>query len=110
MRPADISQVVAIDEQSFDPPWSVRSYRYEISESNYSHMVVLAHDTESGNGWRRWFGPLSTPDSEILGYGGLWWHQFGLRRASRWIDVVHGSYLLELQSAVAESRAASAAG
>lgn len=72
MRPSDISQVVEIDEQSFDPPWSVRSYRYEISESNYSHMLVLARENDPINGWRRWFGPLSHPISDILGYGGLW--------------------------------------
>jgi ribosomal-protein-alanine N-acetyltransferase len=73
MRPVDINQVVAIDAQSFDPPWSVRSYHFEISESSYSHMVVLAEETHGGpNGWRRWFGRLNQPGGMILGYGGLW--------------------------------------
>ncbi len=72
MRPADISQVVEIDRVSFDPPWSVRSYHFEISESSYSHMVVLARGGETTNGWRRWFGRLNQPGGEILSYGGLW--------------------------------------
>jgi ribosomal-protein-alanine N-acetyltransferase len=76
MRTGDIGQVIAIDNVSFDPPWSARSYAYEISESSYSHMVVLER---SGAGaaparWRRLFG-LAANGSEsgmIVGYGGLW--------------------------------------
>ena len=70
MRPGDVAQVVAIDEQSFNPPWSVRSYHYEISESSYSHMVVLVQDAEASNGWRRWF-QRQVPQV-VLAYGGLW--------------------------------------
>ncbi len=74
MRPTDISQVVSIDKVSFDPPWSARSYAYEVSESSYSHMVVLEYTNGQASGrWRRWFSRLSKPaDSLILGYGGLW--------------------------------------
>lgn len=74
MRPADIAQVVSIDKVSFDPPWSARSYAYEVSESSYSHMVVLEYTNGQASGrWRRWFSRLSKPtDSLILGYGGLW--------------------------------------
>ncbi len=75
MRASDIGQVVAIDSVSFDPPWSARSYAYEISESHYSHMVTLER---GGSGapasrWRRWFG-LDTANSPelVVGYGGLW--------------------------------------
>ena len=74
MRPADISQVVSIDKVAFDPPWSARSYAYEVSESSYSHMVVLEYTNGQASGrWQRWFSRLSKPaDSLILGYGGLW--------------------------------------
>lgn len=76
MRTGDIGQVVAIDSVSFDPPWSARSYAYEISESSYSHMVVLERSGASAapSRWRRWFG-LTANGSEsglIVGYGGLW--------------------------------------
>jgi ribosomal-protein-alanine N-acetyltransferase len=70
----DIPQVVAIDNQSFDPPWSERSYVFEISESSYSHMVVLADDSRrtGANGWRRWLRRWSHTPAQVLGYGGLW--------------------------------------
>jgi [ribosomal protein S18]-alanine N-acetyltransferase len=72
MRTADIPQVVEIDAESFDPPWSARSYAYEVSESSYSHMVVLLNNTEPNvNGWRRWLRRSSAPQ-QVLGYGGLW--------------------------------------
>ncbi len=78
MTPADIAQVVLIDNQSFDPPWSARSYSYEISESSYSHMVVLERKIESDevSGWRRILrglnGQAVDNQSLIVGYGGLW--------------------------------------
>ncbi len=77
MRPADIPQVVAIDNQSFDPPWSARSYAYEVGESSYSHMVVLERDTpaSNANGWRRWlpgWNGVQIGSRLIIGYGGLW--------------------------------------
>lgn len=75
MRPGDITQVLTIDNQSFNPPWSARSYTYEISESSYSHMAVLTDGDELVPlGWRRWLQNLnhSASDSTILGYGGLW--------------------------------------
>ena len=75
MRPGDIAQVLFIDNQSFSPPWSARSYSYEISESSYSHMVVLTDGHEqTPTGWRRWLNGLgnSHSDGTILGYGGLW--------------------------------------
>ena len=79
MRQEDIPQVVAIDNQSFDPPWSARSYTYEISESSYSHMVVLDRSSDPANsspaaGWRRWLPSFARAqsESEIVAYGGLW--------------------------------------
>jgi ribosomal-protein-alanine N-acetyltransferase len=75
MRISDIPQVVVIDQLSFDPPWSARSYSFEVSESNYSHMLVLdrALPTKPIPRWRRLLGngaPAET--SEIVAYGGLW--------------------------------------
>ncbi len=76
MRISDIPQVVMIDQLSFDPPWSARSYSFEVSESNYSHMLVLDRavlPAKPVSRWRRLLGNVSTPDSsEILAYGGLW--------------------------------------
>lgn len=73
----DIAQVVAIDRLSFDLPWAERSYAYEITQSGYSHMVVLERDDESAqsHGWRRLlarFNGRVQPPGRIVGYGGLW--------------------------------------
>lgn len=76
MQSADIPQVVAIDNQSFNPPWSARSYSYEVSESSYSHMVVLEDDAvvPAATGWRRWLQRWSANhQGAVLGYGGLWY-------------------------------------
>lgn len=78
MRLSDIPEVSAIDRMAFDPPWSPRSYQYEVTESNYSHMVVLEKSNEvekPKSNWRRIignFGMLPESDSVIVGYGGLW--------------------------------------
>jgi [ribosomal protein S18]-alanine N-acetyltransferase len=76
MNVQDVPQVVAIDRLSFDLPWSERSYAYEITEANYSHMVVLEQAAESAQprGWRRWMPRLNGrhPAGNIVGYGGLW--------------------------------------
>lgn len=89
MRLEDIQQVVAIDRQAFDPPWSPQSYAYEIQESTYSHMVVLeekgppaaVRPVSTGHWWQRFRHYLNgngSADSQeksagrIVGYGGLW--------------------------------------
>ena len=78
MRLPDIPEVIAIDRVSFDPAWSARSYAYEVSESTYSHMVVLeqAEGEKPAQGWRRWvhnFGGNGTELGEpVVAYGGLW--------------------------------------
>jgi len=75
MRLADIPQVVAIDQITFVPPWSARSYAYEVSESTYSHMVVLEeieNQAATRSFFRRLFSPPRGPLSQIVGYGGLW--------------------------------------
>lgn len=76
MQIVDIPQVVAIDNVSFDPAWSARSYAYEISESSYSHMVVLERSVEQPVPvWRRIFRGFygqQEAQRQIVAYGGLW--------------------------------------
>lgn len=79
MRPEDVAQVVAIDQVAFSTPWSAQSYMHEITESNYSHMVVLTKSISAAakpQGWRgliHRLGSSAISASEfVLGYGGLW--------------------------------------
>lgn len=77
MRLSDVPEVAAIDQLSFDPPWSPRSYQFEISESTYSYMVTLEHEEDqanSGGGWRRIVPSLNGahPIKRVVSYGGLW--------------------------------------
>jgi len=78
----DIPQVVNIDKWSFSTPWSARTYSYEVTESEYSHMVVLEHVVEAApvrrgfrRGVQRLLQSLSTPvvpANRLFAYGGLW--------------------------------------
>lgn len=75
MTARDIPEVVDIDRQSFDMPWSARSYAFEVTESTYSHMVVLEVRTQPEPAglrrlWKR--AASSAPQSAIGAYGGLW--------------------------------------
>ncbi len=77
MRVNDIHAVTAIDKQSFPLPWSSRSYNFEVTQSDHSHMVVLegVKRVTAGNRlqawWQRTIGRF--PEARILlGYGGLW--------------------------------------
>ncbi|MFN8378899.1 MAG: GNAT family N-acetyltransferase [Anaerolineae bacterium] len=75
MTSRDIPEVVEIDRQSFDMPWSARSYAFEVSESTYSHMVVLETRTEAERGrlsrlWKR--DGHSSATTALGAYGGLW--------------------------------------
>lgn len=78
MRLDDIDTIVTIDREAFETAWSARSYAYEVSESTYSHMLVLEKNhasMQASKGWRRFFSGLSAnslPQHEIIGYGGLW--------------------------------------
>lgn len=78
MRLDDIDTVVTIDREAFETAWSARSYAYEVSESTYSHMLILENNHVSAQpvtGWRRLFSGLNAHNltrREIIGYGGLW--------------------------------------
>jgi [ribosomal protein S18]-alanine N-acetyltransferase len=78
MQVADIPQVVVIDAISFTAPWPDRSYRFEITESNVSYMVVLeqpaVHPVQGLRRWWKNFIGNYAPDEAcvIVSYGGLW--------------------------------------
>jgi ribosomal-protein-alanine N-acetyltransferase len=77
MTLADIAQVVTIDRAAFSTPWSARTYAYEVTQSDYTHMVVLEKPFTRTpvSGLRRMFRNLlmsSPPTYKILAYGGLW--------------------------------------
>ncbi len=75
MRLSDIPEVTVIDQLSFNPPWSARSYQFEINELTYSYMVVLEYAEDKPKaGWRRLVPALngSSEGQRIVGYGGLW--------------------------------------
>lgn len=76
MRTDDIPQVVEIDKLSFALPWSARSYVFEVTDNNSSHMAVLERfDDQPKPGGiigalRRLSGLQS--HTTIIGYGGFW--------------------------------------
>lgn len=76
MRLEDIPQVVQVDELSFPTPWSARTYQFEITNRETSHLIVLeATGGSSGQqgGLRTLFQRLRAPKtSTIVGYGGCW--------------------------------------
>ena len=77
MRLTDIEQVVAIDRVSFSTPWSPNAYRFELTNRDTSHLVVLElaarPHTVTGR-WRRLLRPLirRMPAAQVIGYGGCW--------------------------------------
>lgn len=69
----DLPQVTEIDQLSFEIPWSEKSYRYEINESNQSYMVVLEWSRERvATRWQRWLNIHPYVEHRIIGYGGMW--------------------------------------
>lgn len=82
MRVSDISEVMAIERQSFPTPWTPHAYRYELTHNANAYYYVVrpreaphsAH-AEEITGWRarlrRMLGskPAGPP---ILGYVGFW--------------------------------------
>jgi ribosomal-protein-alanine N-acetyltransferase len=71
----DVPQVMEIERQSFPLPWPERAYRYELTQNQNSHYVVLRCVPAPGRAERR--SPLRwlwqrDPRPPILGYGGFW--------------------------------------
>lgn len=54
MQVADLERVIEIEEESFGSPWSVDSFKKELTKNQYAHYLVLKK------------GP------EIIGYIGVW--------------------------------------
>ncbi len=70
----DIDQVVAIDRESFTTPWSANAYRFEVTNRDTSHLVVVELNGDvRARGLRRMlsFG-RSSPPGKVIGYGGCW--------------------------------------
>ncbi|GAB4413925.1 MAG: ribosomal protein S18-alanine N-acetyltransferase [Anaerolineae bacterium] len=77
MRLSDIEQVVQIDRASFSTPWSANAYRFELTNRDTSHLVVLELAAPASRLERRWRWLLrpfarSAPAGQLLGYGGCW--------------------------------------
>jgi len=77
MRLSDISQVTSIERRAFSSPWTARTYAYEITESEYSHMLVLSvQDAAPRNDMiarmMRLLGYAPPPSETVVAYGGLW--------------------------------------
>lgn len=74
----DISQVASLEKRVFTVPWSPRTYAYEVTESDSSHMVVLASAppvSHRASGLMRLLNALgysNEPELMVLSYGGLW--------------------------------------
>jgi len=75
MRMDDVPQVMAIERESFPLRWPERAYRYELTQNQNSHYVVLrpAHGLRPVR-WRKPWMRLWRSDSHspVLGYGGFW--------------------------------------
>lgn len=77
MALGDIGQVYQIERQVFSSPWTARTYTYEITESEYSYMMVLTipQPSERRDLWarvRRLIGQPFPDEQTIVAYGGLW--------------------------------------
>ncbi len=102
MRLEDVPQVMAIERESFPLPWPERAYRYELSENQHSHYVVLRPASVLVPAQRRTRLKrflLKDPPPPILGYGGFWMiageaHISTLAVASTWRERGLGELLL----------------
>lgn len=73
MTLADLDQVMAIEHLSFSAPWSRRAYEYEITQNEYSTMLVArAAPALKGRmpGLLHWLGICRR--GPALGYAGAW--------------------------------------
>jgi ribosomal-protein-alanine N-acetyltransferase len=73
MTLADLDQVMAIERLAFSAPWSMQSYRYEITRNAYSTMLVIrqARFFRGRPESMLSFLGLGKP-SFVRGYGGFW--------------------------------------
>ncbi|MCU0475181.1 MAG: ribosomal protein S18-alanine N-acetyltransferase [Anaerolineae bacterium] len=76
MQLGDVGQVTAIERTAFSSPWSPRTYIYEMTESDYSHMLSVTLPSAPLPAAPRWARLLlrwrPTPAEHLVAYGGLW--------------------------------------
>ncbi len=69
----DLDQLMEIEKVSFSAPWSVRAYRFELTQNEHSTFLVVRPRHQIGerpSRWRSWLRrPLRGP---VLGYAGFW--------------------------------------
>ena len=71
MTPADVAQVMEIEQVVFPAPWSARAYHYEITENQYSTMLVLRPAYRLAS--QRLLHRLGLLESNpVIGYAGFW--------------------------------------
>jgi [ribosomal protein S18]-alanine N-acetyltransferase len=77
MRINDIPQVLAIDRLSSPLPWSAKTYEFEVTNQNTSHLVVLEQPEDNAPAPRGLRGMIqrllgAQVPGIIVGYGGCW--------------------------------------
>jgi ribosomal-protein-alanine N-acetyltransferase len=73
MTLADLDQVMAIEQVAFPTPWSVRSYRFEITENENSTMLVVRSLPKASDQPARWWSRFRrSKQGPVLGYAGSW--------------------------------------
>jgi ribosomal-protein-alanine N-acetyltransferase len=80
MRLQDLEEVLAIEEVSFPMPWSLHSYRWELTDNSHAcYLVVRRRQVEREQSRpgleakiRRSLKQKTMAHSPVLGYGGFW--------------------------------------
>lgn len=73
MTLADLEQVMAIERLAFSAPWSMQSYRYEITQNVYSTMLVVRQTASFRGRSESMLSFLGLGRrGPVRGYGGFW--------------------------------------
>jgi ribosomal-protein-alanine N-acetyltransferase len=75
MQWGDVSQVMAIERQSFTLPWSDYTYRHEILDNRNAHYFVARRaDGRAISQPAAWWDRLFKREAKapVVGYGGFW--------------------------------------
>lgn len=73
MKLDDLEQVMEIEHLAFPAPWSLRAYRFEITENKQSTMLVVRSAKEVNGRFASLLRRISHSRSpRVLGYGGFW--------------------------------------
>lgn len=84
MQVSDIPEIMAIERQSFQTPWTPDAYRYELAHNPHAYYYVVRPQKEATqsatieemDGWRiklrRLLGRPKQTAPPILGYAGFW--------------------------------------